>query len=405
MCGPGEVHALVGENGAGKSTLIKIIAGVISASSGEVYLDGKAAHFSSPKEANARGIATVYQEMLLFQDLTVAENIFLGHAPKNRFGAPSIGGPCVPRRGSLLDSLDSHDLDVDAVVGTLSIANRQRVEIAKALSQEARIVIMDEPTAALVESDARRLLDIVLRLRDQGVGVIYVSHRMKEIFAVADRISVLRDGALVKTCKREEVDQPTLVSMMVGRSIDQLYPKVDVTPGETLLETRHLTQGTRVRDVSIQLAKGEILGIAGLVGAGRTELALALFGITPATSGEILIDGQSRSITSPRMARGSRHCLYAPKTAVNRAWVKPQTIAENIIHPILDRVSRYFVVDRRQERERAKIVRSSSSPFVPGVGEQIVGELSGGNQQKVCCCQMAEHRAAHSHHGRTDPRH
>ena len=376
----GEVHALMGENGAGKSTLIKIVAGVIAPSGGEMRIDGEAVRFSSPKEANARGIATVYQEMLLFPDLTVAENIFLGHAPRGPVGAIDWSAMRSKAR-ALLDSLDSHDLDVDTVVGTLSVANRQRVEIAKALSQDARIVIMDEPTAALAETDAKRLLDIVRRLRDRGVGIIYVSHRMAEIFAIADRITVLRDGMMIGTRNRGDVDQPTLVSMMVGRDIAQLYPKVDVEPGEVLLEARDVCCGDRVSHANLHVRAGEIVGVAGLIGAGRTELALTLFGITPATSGEIRIDGKPVTIASPREAR-DLGIAYIPEDRGRQGLVKAETIAQNIVHPILDRISRWFFVNLRSERSLAAQSIKQLSIRTWG-GEQIAGQLSGGNQQKV----------------------
>ncbi len=377
---PGEVHALMGENGAGKSTMIKIVAGVLTPSGGEMRVNGEAVQFSSPKDANARGIATVYQEMLLFPDLTVAENIFLGHAPRGSVGHIDWRSMRSKAR-ALLDSLDSPDLDVDAMVGTLSVANRQRVEIAKALSQDARIVIMDEPTAALAETDAKRLLDIVRRLRDRGVGIIYVSHRMAEIFAIADRITVLRDGVMIGTRNRDEVDQPTLVSMMVGRDIAQLYPKAEVTLGDVLLETRDLCCNERVRNVSLDVRAGEIVGIAGLIGAGRTELALTMFGITPATAGEIRIGGEAVTIRSPREAR-DLGIAYIPEDRGRQGLVKAQTIRENIIHPILDRISRYFLVSLRKERSLA--VQSIKQLSIRTWGaDQIAGQLSGGNQQKV----------------------
>ncbi len=280
---PGEVHALLGENGAGKSTLIKIIAGVHKPDGGTVIVGGEPVVLSSPREAQARGIAVVYQELLLFPELTVAENIFLGHAPRTAWG---IDWPAVRRKSrALLDSLDSPDLDIDAPVGTLSVANRQRVEIAKALSQDAKLLIMDEPTAALAEADVQRLMDVVRKLKAQGVAIIYVSHRMPEIFALADRVTVLRDGAYVGTCDIGEVTEGKLVAMMVGREIAHLFPKVEAERGATVLELRDVSYGQRVRGVSLTLRAGEILGLAGLVGSGRTELALTIFGVTPATSG------------------------------------------------------------------------------------------------------------------------
>src|SRR3954464_11094325 len=246
---PGEVHALLGENGAGKSTLIKIVAGVINADEGEVRLQGKPVRFASPREAAAHGIATVYQELLLFPDLTVAENIYLGHAPKTKWGGLDWNAMRAGAR-ALLDSLDSPDLDVDTAVGKLSVANRQRVEIAKALSQAAKLVIMDEPTAALADADARRLMDVVRSLRERGVGIVYVSHRLPEIFALADRVTVLRDGALVGTRAVSEVGEAELVSMMVVRAIDHLFPKGDVPRGDVVLEVKGLGYRDVVQDIS-----------------------------------------------------------------------------------------------------------------------------------------------------------
>ena len=299
---PGEVHALMGENGAGKSTLIKILSGLYTPDEGTITVNGETVTFSSTRDANAAGIATVYQELLLFPELTVAENIFLGNYPRRAGGI--IDWPAV-RAGSrkLLEELDTHDLDVDEKVANLSVAQRQCVEIAKALSKDAKVLIMDEPTASLVESDVQRLLDIVRQLRARGVGILYVSHRMPEIFAVCDRVTVLRDGAFVATKNIDEVDEGALVSLMVGRAIENLFPKVDVPIGKPVLEVAGLNHGKRVRDISFAVRQGEILGIAGLVGSGRTELALTLFGMTPATSGEIRIDGKAVAITSPSQAR------------------------------------------------------------------------------------------------------
>ena len=377
---PGEVHALLGENGAGKSTLIKIIAGVHAPSGGEIRVEGKLESFASPKEACSCGIATVYQEMLLFPELTVTENIYLGHAPRLPWGG--LDWDRMKRQArALLDSLDSHDLDEDAVVGTLSVANRQRVEIAKALSQDAKIVVMDEPTAALAETDVERLLMVVRRLRDRGVGVVYVSHRMPEIFAIADRVTVLRDGNHIGTRPIAEVNQEMLVSMMVGRSIEQLFPKVAADLGETVLDVRNVSFRQRVRNVSLQLRAGEILGIAGLVGSGRTELALTLFGITPATEGEIRVDGRPEVIDTPRRAR-DLGIAYIPEDRGLQGLIRPQTIRENIAHAILDRISRASFVDRAKERDLAAHGIRQFSIKARGP-EQVAGTLSGGNQQKV----------------------
>ena len=378
----GEVHALLGENGAGKSTLIKILSGFHRPDEGgEIHVAGQAVSFGAPRDARNAGIATVYQELLLFPDMTVAENIFIGHAPRKGAGTALDWSEMRRRARVLLDDLECQDLDVDARVGGLSVANRQRVEIAKALSQEARLLIMDEPTASLADVDVRRLLDVVRRLRARGVAIIYISHRMPEVFALADRVTVLRDGALIGTKAISDVDDASLVAMMVGRSIDQLFPKVTVPIGAPVLELKNVSYKDEVHDVSLTLRAGEILGIAGLVGSGRTELALTIFGITPATSGEILLEGTRVEIKSPQQAR-DLGIAYVPEDRGLQGLVKPQTIRENVSMALLDRISWAKIVDRVRERALAldAIKRFGIRARGP---EQRAGQLSGGNQQKV----------------------
>jgi len=376
----GEVHALLGENGAGKSTLIRIISGVHAPDRGEVRIGGEVVRLSSPRDALRRGIATVYQELLLFPELSVAENIFLGNAPRTRWGCLDWAAMRAKAR-VLLGELDSRDLDVDAKVGGLSVANRQRVEIAKALSQNPRVLVMDEPTTSLAEGDVSRLMAIVRRLRERGVGSVYVSHRLREIFALADRVTVLRDGACIGTRPIAEVTQAALISMMVGRSIDQLFPKVDAPRGKTLLELKNLSYRRAVRDVSLTVREGEILGIAGLVGSGRTELALTIFGITPSTSGEILVDGKPVVIDGPRVAR-DLGIAYIPEDRGLQGLIRAQTLRENVSLPILDRISWATIVDRRGEEKRAREAIDRLGIRARGT-DQIARQLSGGNQQKV----------------------
>ena len=376
----GEVHALLGENGAGKSTLIRIISGVHAPDRGEVRIGGEVVRLSSPRDARRRGIATVYQELLLFPELSVAENIFLGNAPRTRWGRLDWAAMRAKAR-ALLEELDCHDLDVDAKVGGLSVASRQRVEIAKALSQDPRVLVMDEPTTSLAEGDVTRLMAIVQRLRERGVGIVYVSHRLREIFALADRVTVLRDGACIGTRPIGEVTEATLISMMVGRSIDQLFPKVDAPRGKTLLELRKLSYQHAVRDVSLTVRAGEILGIAGLVGSGRTELALTIFGITPATSGEILVDGKPVVIDRPRVAR-DLGIAYIPEDRGLQGLIRSQTLRENVSLPVLDRISWATIVDPRGEERRAREAIDRFGIRARGT-EQIARQLSGGNQQKV----------------------
>ena len=376
----GEVHALLGENGAGKSTLIRIISGVHAPDRGEVRIGGEVVRLSSPRDARRRGIATVYQELLLFPELSVAENIFLGNAPRTRWGRLDWAAMRAKAR-ALLEELDSRDLDVDAKVGGLSVASRQRVEIAKAISQDPRVLVMDEPTTSLAEGDVSRLMAIMRRLRERGVGIVYVSHRLREIFALADRVTVLRDGACIGTRPIAEVTEAALISMMVGRSIDQLFPKVDAPRGRTLLELRNLSYRRAVRHVSLTVRQGEILGIAGLVGSGRTELALTIFGITPATSGEILVDGKPVVIDGPRVAR-DLGIAYIPEDRGLQGLIRAQSLRENVSLPVLDRISWATIVDRRGEERRAREAIDRFGIRARGT-EQIARQLSGGNQQKV----------------------
>ena len=375
-----EVHALLGENGAGKSSLIKVVSGVYQPDAGTMSIDGKPVRFANPIEAQRAGIATIYQELLLFPELTVAENIFMGHAPRKSFGG--IDWREMQRKArELLASLDIHDLDVTRVIGTLSVGNRQRVEIAKALSHNARILIMDEPTAALTERDVERLFAIVKLLRQRGVGIVYISHRMEEIFILSDRVTVLRDGEKIKTMNTADTNRDELVQAMVGRRLDALFPKLPAKIGEPVLEVRNLVRKPQTRDISLTLRAGEILGLAGLVGSGRTELAQVLFGITPAESGEIKINGKAETIDSPITAK-RLGIAYVPEDRGIQGLVRPMKIRENVSMAVLKSVARGWFLDRGMEVDLAQKsmkrfdIRASSI-------EQVVNKLSGGNQQKV----------------------
>lgn len=377
---PGEVHALLGENGAGKSTLIKIISGVYRPDEGRVSVLGNDVSFQSPLEAQAAGIATIYQELLLFPALTVAENIFMGHPPRRRFGA--VDWPTMRRKtAELLESLNIHDLDPTEIVGALSIGNRQRVEIAKALSRDARILIMDEPTAALTETDVERLFDIVRRLRERGVGIIYISHRLEEVFELADRVTVLRDGEYVGTKPVADISKDDLISMMVGRTIDALFPKTKATLGEVVLKVEGLTRSPLTQDISFTIRAGEIVGLAGLVGSGRSELAQAIFGVTPADSGEIFLDGQKVDIASPRDAT-ELGIAYVPEDRGLQGLIRPMTLRENVSLAVLEHLAKGSFINRG--RERALVDDSIKQFGIRASGsEQVMNKLSGGNQQKA----------------------
>jgi rhamnose transport system ATP-binding protein len=377
---PGEVHALLGENGAGKSTLIKIISGVYQPDAGTIQVGGQRLHFESPDDSRRAGIATIYQELLLFRDLTVAENIFMGHAPRGRSGCLDWK-VMAAKTEALLASLDIADLAPNRIVGSLSVGNRQRVEILRALSQDARFLIMDEPTAALTDHDVRRLFDLVHRLKSRGVGIIYISHRMDEIFQLADRVTVLRDGAQVGTRLVAETSAAELVQMMVGRQIESLFPKVAAHIGAPVLEVRHLVRRPMTRAISLTVRAGEIVGLAGLVGSGRSELAQTIFGVTPAESGEILVSGKPVRIRSPGGAR-SLGIAYVPEDRATQGLVRPMTVRENFSLASLAKVARFGFIDSAAETRMAESgamrfrVRTSSL-------DQVVGRLSGGNQQKI----------------------
>jgi rhamnose transport system ATP-binding protein len=377
---PGEVHALLGENGAGKSTLIKIISGVHRPDKGDVRVDGKPLIFSHPREAQAHGIATIYQELSLYPELTVAENIFMGHAPRNRFGMIDWG-EMRTQAHEILASLNIHDMDVTRKVGTMTVGNRQRVEIAKALSLNARILIMDEPTASLTEADVERLFSIVRLLRERGVGIIYISHRLQEVFELADRVTVLRDGHYVDTKSVSETSEGQLVTMMVGRTIDDLFPKLPADIKQPVLEVNNLWRKPLTRGVSLQLRAGEIVGLAGLVGSGRSELAQVIFGFTPADSGEILINGKPVQINNP--GQGMKLGIaYVPEDRGTQGLVRQMKIRENVSLAVLRSLVTGAFVDRKAEKNLADRTVEQLKVRAYSV-EQIVGKLSGGNQQKI----------------------
>ncbi len=377
---PGEVHALLGENGAGKSTLIKIISGVHAADAGSLLLDGHPIRLVGPQAARAAGIATIYQELLLFPELTVAENVFMGHAPRRR-GRRLDWKAMRSATEALLESLDITDLDPSQVVGALSVGNRQRVEILRALSQDARLLIMDEPTAALTGHDVERLFAIVRRLRARGVAVVYISHRLEEVFALADRVTVLRAGQHVATRSVAETDRAGLIQLMVGRQIDSLFPKVTAPRGRPVLELSDLARPPATNGVSFAVHEGEIVGLAGLVGSGRSELAQAIFGITPATAGTMRVAGRAARVRSVADAR-RLGIAYVPEDRATQGLVRPMTVRENASLAVLGTLARLGFIDREAEAKLAADVVARFGVRTAGI-EQIAGRLSGGNQQKI----------------------
>ena len=374
----GEVHALLGENGAGKSTLIKIITGVHHPDHGEIILNGESVQFNDPRDARANAIAAIYQEPNLFPDLDIAENIFVGRQPKR------VGGvdwqKMYQDAAALLDSLGLN-LNVRAKARTLSIAHQQMVEIARALSLNAKILIMDEPTSSLTISEVDELFSIVRRLRSGGTAIVFVSHRLEEIFALADRVTTLRDGIYIDTRLIGDVTHDDLIQKMVGRTLNSLFPKQDVQIGDIVLEVENLSVAGEFHDVSFELRSGEILGVYGLIGAGRTEIARAIFGIDPATSGQIRIHGKPVTIRSPQdaMALG---IAYVPEDRQSQGLILPMSITQNITLPILRKFVSGIWLSTGKERSAAQEMSQRLRIKTSGVAQRV-RELSGGNQQKV----------------------
>ena len=376
----GEVHALVGENGAGKSTLIKIITGAEHADAGTLTVGGVPLTSIDTHTTRALGIAAIYQQPSLFPHLTVAENIALSLERGSSWRR--IDRRARRRRASeLLDRVGA-SLDPDRLVGTLTMPEQQIVEIAKAIGADARIVIMDEPTASLSEREVERLFEVITRLRGAGAGIIYISHRLEEIATIADRITVLRDGETVATQDAHDVTRADLIRMMVGRELDAVFPKRQVTLGDTALSVRDLSNvRTGVRGVSLSVRRGEILGLAGLVGSGRTQLAETIFGLTPATGGEIAIDGAPVAIGSPADAI-DRGIAYVPEDRRQHGVVLDMSVAANATLASLSDVSRNGLIRRDSERASAQRYINELRIKASSVDAEV-GSLSGGNQQKV----------------------
>jgi ABC-type sugar transport system, ATPase component len=374
----GEVHAILGENGAGKSTLIKIMTGVYQPDSGSMQLEGRPVVFNNTREAQEHGIVAIYQEPSLFPDLDIAENIFVGRQPV-RWGIVDWQRMYADAQ-ALLERLGLK-LDPRTKARELSVAQQQIVEIARALSMQAKVLIMDEPTSSLTLGEVEDLFAIVRQLRAAGTAIVFISHRLEELFTLADRVTALRDGRYVATRMMSEVQTSDLIRMMVGRTLDELFPKQMVEPGEVLLEVEGLSLPGTFTDVSFQLRRGEILGMAGLVGAGRTNVARALFGIEPASSGRIRIAGREVRIESPQQAM-ALGIGYVPEDRKLHGLVLELGIDHNISLPILERFSPRGWINTRSETEAARHSAQQLEVKMASVA-QPVGQLSGGNQQKV----------------------
>ena len=376
---PGEVHALVGENGAGKSTLMKMVHGLYRPDEGMLEVGGEVVEFSSPRDAETAGIAMIPQELDLFPELSVTENLFVGR-PRPRTGWGGLDRNAMRAEAKRRLSSLGVDLDVTTTVKRLSAANQQIVAIARALVGEAQAVVMDEPTASLTERETQQLFGIISDLTSGGVGVVYISHRLEEVFAISDRITVLRDGHHITTAPTSELDAEELVRLMVGRPLHELFTRSASSPGEVTLEVRGLSRAGEFEDVDLVVCRGEIVGLSGLVGAGRSELAQSIFGIHSPEAGEIRIDGDGVRIRSPQAAM-EQGIFYVPEERRSQGLILPFSIKNNITLSILDRISRFGFVPRGERQMAERFARELS---IRGAKvSDPVNRLSGGNQQKV----------------------
>lgn len=376
----GEVHALLGENGAGKSTLVNVLAGIVRPDAGVITVDGEEVTISSPRASRALGISVVHQHPVLFPDLTVAENImFTAPPPHNRLGF--LDWKQVEANALRAMSRLNVSLDTTRLVKNLSSAEQQLLEIIKALTDDTLLLILDEPTAALSKREVASLMEVVARLKASGVAILFVGHRLDEVFALADRVTVSRDGATVISGPVGEFTPESAVTYMVGRELESVFPKVEVVPGEVHLEVKNLSRTGSYDNVSFSVRKGEILGLAGLVGAGRTEIARGIFGLDPIDSGEIIIGGTQVTVSSPDDAM--RHGVaYVPEDRTREGVFLDQSIQFNLSLAVIDTLTRLGIISARSDRDL-------SLSFIERLGirtsgpAQDVSALSGGNQQKV----------------------
>ncbi|QBR02168.1 sugar ABC transporter ATP-binding protein [Paraburkholderia pallida] len=385
----GEVHALMGENGAGKSTLMKILAGVYSRDSGDILYDGQPVAFASPREAQAAGIGIIHQELQLMNHLTVAQNMFIGREPRGRLRLFLDEDKLNGQAREILERMHVH-LDPRTVVGTLTVASQQMVEIAKALSFDSRVLIMDEPTSALNDAEIAELFRIIRQLKARGVGIIYISHKMDELKQISDRVTVLRDGEYVATVPTADTSVQAIIGMMVGRTLADIAPwQGPAHKGEVALEVKHLNAGPLVRDVSFTLHKGEILGFAGLMGAGRTEVARAVFGADPIESGEIFVKGMKAPIRKPSDAV-ARSIGYLSEDRKRFGLATGMDVESNIVMSNLGKfLSLRLFLRRMQIRKTASHFINLLAIRTPSA-TQPVRLLSGGNQQKIVIAKWLE---------------
>jgi ribose transport system ATP-binding protein len=377
----GEVHAISGENGAGKSTLVKILSGALPSDKGEIFMDGKPITLGSPLRARQNGIYAVYQEFSLIPHLTIAENILLGQMPTTRVPSVINWKKAYQRAENILETIGFTGIDVHKMVSQLSVSHQQMVEIAKAVADHRKVLILDEPSAVLSQEELNRLFALIRQLKAQGTIILYISHRLDEVFEIADRITVLKDGHLVGTVKPQESDQNQLIRMMVGRSLGEIFPIRKPPVGEVALEVRGLTQKGSFSNISFTLKQGEILGMFGLVGSGRTQVARSIFGADRFTSGEILLNGNFIHPRSPREAVDSGIALLT-EDRKRDGLVMNCTIRDNVSLASYSRLSKFGVVSRGKQATEVKTLVQELD-VRPPLLDRLVNHLSGGNQQKV----------------------
>ncbi|SDQ31601.1 sugar ABC transporter ATP-binding protein [Microbacterium sp. cf332] len=375
----GSIHALIGENGAGKSTLVKIVAGLYRRDGGDFLLEGETVDFTSTAQSKAAGIAVIYQEPTLFPDLSVTENIFMGRQPTSRVGR--IDRRAMRQEAAAIFERLGVNVDPDRVTEGLSIADQQIIEIAKAISLDARVLIMDEPTAALSGVEVERLFAVARSLRDEGRALLFISHRFDEVFELCDTVTVMRDGSYVDTTAIADTTVDELVRQMVGRDVTELFPKLPAEIGDVVLEVTGLTRPGVFRDVSFQLRAGEIVGLAGLVGAGRSEVARAIFGVDPYESGSVTLHGSALPKGSPQKAT-ERGIALVPEDRRKQGLVLDDGVSRNITLAIRGKLARWGLLWNARENAAAKVWASRLEVKTAALDTEA-GTLSGGNQQKV----------------------
>ena len=375
----GEVHCLLGENGAGKSTLMKILSGAINKDAGVVFIEGKEIEFNSPADAQKYGISMIYQEFKLVPELSVAENILLGNEP-TRGRSPFVNHKEMHEDAQEILAQLGEEIPTTAKISSLSMAQRQIVEIARALSRQVKILAMDEPSASLSQNELERLFAVIRKLKTEGVGVIYISHRLEEVFEIGDRLTVLRDGRLIHSCPVSEADRRNLIRWMVGRELEQEFPRMEPDQGEEVLRVEGLSSGV-LKDINLSVYRGEILGLAGLVGAGRSELARIIFGADPKDKGRIFLEGEEISARTPREAIDLGIGLLT-EDRNKYGLIMQMNVRENISLSNLRQVTGRFFINRPEEDSVAEKFKQALRIRTPSI-DQKVENLSGGNRQKV----------------------